>query len=206
MGRLKWASLVFACAAVALAVGAGAFTSVSADRGVEVAVVDDDEALLGVEKDESTGVVDGEPFHLLELTNRAPGSMQVESVSVSAASGGDAPIKVGRENDEIDRTLHLEASCTDKTASTGEDVTLTIAVTGDNVQITKHKDVMVTCNEPESEPEVEFNGCGNVKTGDGVTVTDRKTNNSGKGNGGLTAVKINGTWYENKNGCADNVG
>lgn len=200
MGKLKLASIVFAFAAVSLAVGAGAFSSVSADRGAEVAVVSDDQALLGVEEVDTTGVVDGGPFSVLELTDRGAGSMHVESVSVSSDSIDGPPIEV--DSAEIDGSVDVRCA----RSAEGTPVTLTVAVTGDNVQITKHKDVTVTCNEPEPEPEVEFKGCGNVKTGDGVTVTGRKTNNSGKGNGGLTAVKINGTWHENPNECADNVG
>jgi hypothetical protein len=52
----------------AMSIGTGAFSSVEADRGVEVSVVDDDEAYLGLDVENRIATV-GRPAEVVEITN-----------------------------------------------------------------------------------------------------------------------------------------
>ncbi|QAU12849.1 hypothetical protein EKH57_08985 [Halorubrum sp. BOL3-1] len=80
----------------ALSTGTGAFSSASAERGVEVSVVDDEmayvgyEALPGVEKDDDDNedqkkkltVKNGRYYALVRVANRFPGSAEIEIVNI----------------------------------------------------------------------------------------------------------------------------
>ena len=108
MGKLKLASIVFAFAAVSLVVGAGAFSSVSADRGVEVSVVDDDEAMLGIEDGPHAFPNGNEDRELLTVTNRFAQSVTVTARITDSGDGGVPTLK-----DSTDRkTMTLDSGDT----------------------------------------------------------------------------------------------
>jgi hypothetical protein len=174
------ALVVLAFAAVALfATGAFGFTSVSAERGVSVAVVDDESAFLGLPNDPAVDcTVGGSPeedckeLELLTVTNQfstgltalsvapAESEASVEDLAVSADVDDATPLQPG---DAV--TITGDVDC-----AAGETVTaeLTITVAGDGVEATKYdKEVRVDC---ERSDEVRFAGCGQVFVPDGYVV------------------------------------
>ncbi|MDZ7745789.1 MAG: hypothetical protein U5K28_04425 [Halobacteriales archaeon] len=64
-----------------LATGTFGFTSVSADRGVDISVVSDDEAFVGYQSSDKT-VEDGERVKLVNVTNRFSDEISVTDVRV----------------------------------------------------------------------------------------------------------------------------
>ena len=87
MNGRKFVSLVLAGAAVlTLAFGSGAFTSVSAERGVSVAVVSDENAYVGYESSDVV-VTDGESVDLVTVENRFAGEIAIEDVTVKEGDG-----------------------------------------------------------------------------------------------------------------------
>lgn len=88
-------------AVVLLATGTGAFSSVSAERGVDVAVVDDEHAYVAIQNDETVGLSGSDQYTHTYLTVRnrfpVPGEATVNvdtsssnglSVDLSSAAGG----------------------------------------------------------------------------------------------------------------------
>ena len=66
--------------------GTGAFDTVNANRGFDVSTADDDSALLGFEKKQTSGV-DGSTIELVELTNRVGQDLDSVSVEIIGTSG-----------------------------------------------------------------------------------------------------------------------
>jgi len=80
VNRRRLLALGFAAALLVSVTGSGGFAAASADRSVPVAVVDDDEAYLGIERDDAS---DG--TWNLTLTNRLGTG---ETLDVAAEVGG----------------------------------------------------------------------------------------------------------------------
>lgn len=199
--KLRYLSLVLVLLAALLATGTGAFTSVNGDRGMAVSVASDQRAMLGVDIDETDGVVGGDSFTVLDLIdNFSPGtSVQVTDVSVPSS----APIAVAGDSAgsalpaAVDDTS-VEATC-EETAD-DQTVTVTVTVEGDGLTVTKHKEVPVTCEERD----VTFDRCGQVESN--VAIDERIYENSGQGNSGngkLVAVIIDGDRIDNPNSCSE---
>ncbi len=66
--------------------GTGAFDTVNANRGFDVSTADDDSALLGFEKKQTSGV-DGSTIELIELTNQVGQDLDSVSVEIIGSSG-----------------------------------------------------------------------------------------------------------------------
>ena len=75
----------------AMTVGTGAFSSAQVERGVEVNVVDDEDAFVGYEtpRDGST-VSDGERITLVEVRNRFGANQEIATVGVGIEGGEEA--------------------------------------------------------------------------------------------------------------------
>lgn len=132
---------VLVVAIALLATGTGGFSSIEAERGVDVAVAEDEHALLGIEVAETEGTV-GNSFTLLKLFNNFDQDISVESVEAD----DKAPIDV--QSATVNGAVTVECL----SAVTSAEVDLTVSVTGDDVSITKYKDVEVTCNEATPTP------------------------------------------------------
>ncbi|UWG46461.1 Uncharacterized protein HSRCO_0159 [Halanaeroarchaeum sp. HSR-CO] len=86
MSALKTLSFALAVVAVTgLLVGSIGFGSVAAERGVSVAVVDDDSAYVGYESSDTT-VADGDRVAVVTVTNRLFDDVSVTNVSVESES------------------------------------------------------------------------------------------------------------------------
>lgn len=109
-------------ASLALAVGAGGFSSAAADRSIEVAVVSDEEAFLGFEQtlsntNTTTGTTDVE----VTITNQfAPGTtLETIEVTVDGRTARLGPLHSGEKATEhftdVDcgSTIHVDASDSD---------------------------------------------------------------------------------------------
>lgn len=206
----------FVLAAVLVATSTGGFSAMAADRGVQVSVVDDEHAFLGITVEDTEGTVGNAQFTLLKLTDNFGQDVDVDEVTVAS---DDAPIEVELPSAatatdgtylEMDDTLTVPVSCTEPT--TGKvDVTLHIVASGTGVTVVKDKTVAVECTTPtESNPEtgptdpetVQFRGCGNVVVPDGYEVETYVYYQSGSGDSA-------GTYTEQsteKNGPAKLVG
>jgi hypothetical protein len=152
MGHLKLASIVFAVAAVSLAVGTGALSSVSADRGVEISVADDDEALLGVttvgsdaiQSDGSTRSRD-----IVRITNRFADSITVDTTVTDP--GGRPVLETARLDDGSlaageQATLTAEIRCASGNSTSVETWTVHVTATGDGVSVETTTEVTVECS------------------------------------------------------------
>lgn len=220
-------------ALLALGIGSGSFTAMDADRGSNLDMVSDQQALLGVQVVQ-TEAATGETFTLLELTDRFEQDVDLDDVSIVGSAPivlhTDGPADIGGVGDP----LAVEAECTE----TGDEtVTVRIEAGGGDVQVTKEKDVGVNCTSDETVAVyLKFNGCGSVKVTadangavelpDDVDLSGQQTlhvysksqgtetiedllndlseSQAEAGPGGkLVAVTIDGELYVNPNNCAD---
>ena len=172
-GRKALSLALAGIAVMSLAFGTGAFTSVSAERGVSVSVVDDDRAYVGYNSNDVM-VTDHEDTDLVTVTNRFASDIEIEDVSVgssdsieeSALAVDDGPITPG----ESASITWDEPDCSVLTQST---VTMTVEVAGAGVWAkiygdTTTREFDVTCAPSEA---VRFNGVGTVR----VDAADRET-------------------------------
>jgi hypothetical protein len=165
MGTLKLVSGALAVLAVSLLVVGGAgFSQVSAERGVEIAVVNDSEAYVGYQAEDHS--VTGEDTKtLVTVTNRLPSEIDVVDVQVA----GDEELAVDLE--EYPRGIdpgdegHIRAglSCDEAVDTT---LSVTVSVAGEGVEANIYGETRsfdVECEPPEPEvTAVTFEGSGNA--------------------------------------------
>lgn len=128
MSRRGWILLVGATAALLVTTGTGAFSATVADRGVTVAVVDDDSAFLGF--DQSTDATDGTANLSVEVTNRFPGETELASVTVTV-DGDDrevGPIPSGEDRDASFSGVPCDAEVAVAASDSGVEVALNRSV------------------------------------------------------------------------------
>jgi hypothetical protein len=77
------AVVVGALLVVGTTVGTGGFSAMNADRGVDITVVDDDRAYLGVDRSPS-GTANGTTNLTVTITNRLGSGTTLESVTLTA--------------------------------------------------------------------------------------------------------------------------
>ncbi|MFC7131945.1 MULTISPECIES: hypothetical protein [Salinibaculum] len=96
MDRRRLALVALAVASLAAAVGSGAFSSVSAERGVYVSVVDDEDAYIAID-DQSLQC--GSPSENQLFQNRFGESMANVEVTVTVPEEADGSVKVSKAGD-----------------------------------------------------------------------------------------------------------
>ncbi|MFB6140280.1 MAG: hypothetical protein ABEJ26_07575 [Halosimplex sp.] len=203
----------------ALAFGSGGYSGVTADRTVDLAVVGDANAYLGVETLRTQGYVDGNPITVVRLTDRFPGDAVLESVSTSGAYLTVATATPA-DVDGASGPLPVRMSCRSPGSGT---VTVTVSVSDGTATATVERSAGVTCVQPEIR-RVEFRGCGNARieaddavypltatkvvvdpsTGESRTTTVTLTGDSkvrAGPDGKLVAIEAGGDRYENDNRC-----
>ena len=169
MNGRKFLSLLIASVAVlSLAFGSGAFTSVSAERGVSVSVVDDENAFVGYATSDRT-VSDGDRVTLVTVTNRMPGELTVTNVDISAGSMSFSNVNQPTMGVGETGAIAGDVSCS---AGSSEPVHVTVTVSGTGVWAkifsdsdTKEREFEVTCEAPQANSinSVEFKGAGQVR-------------------------------------------
>lgn len=141
--RLRYGALLALAVVVLLATSTGAYSS-TADRSATVDVVSDPDAYLGITT-EQTAATSGEEFTLFELTNRFGTDLDTLDVTV-AENGDDLTLEVtGAPSQLADGSSgSVEANVTCD-ADASEPVTVRIEASGEDVHVTKWKDVTVDC-------------------------------------------------------------
>jgi len=143
MKRRQFLFLFGAGSAAATSVGTGAFSSVEAERGVSVDVVDDEDAYLGIEQIEDTITV-GQQTEVAELKNQSGENLElvakVDSKGHSVEIDGGDNVQIveefetdeesGEESDDDDDihpggTAHVDVTCDEA----GED-SFTLSIRG----------------------------------------------------------------------------
>jgi hypothetical protein len=161
---LSTALLVFVAA-----VGTSGYGSASVDRSFDIDVVDDQDALFGVQAVETSGVVGGPTFLLAVPVDNTGGSLTIRSATVS---GPVSVVEAGPTG--------VAVACTAATAGS-EHVTLRMVVDVGNVWITTFTDITLTCTDPASvSPPTVSDGAGNVE--------DFEDSNEADENGGTDAL------------------
>ena len=133
----------------AMSVGTGAFSSVEADRGVEVNVVKDENAYLGLDDDAGEGIV--------RITNQFAGDLDL-TVTASLESG-DGDVEIGADEDDDEIEIEVELGGDESTATDKVDVTIP---TGNSA------DVIAECDGSGSQ-DLELSFMGEI-TDTGTTV------------------------------------
>lgn len=92
-------------------VGTSSFASVTSERGVEVAVVDDDAAFLGIEQ--TTNTTANETTVDMNISNQFAGNTTLETVTVDGEDHDAGPLEPGDsvtiESLECDESVEIEA-------------------------------------------------------------------------------------------------
>jgi hypothetical protein len=131
--RLLYGALIVV--ATSLLVGAGSFSTITADQGVDVDIAGDTSAYLGIEdRDPGQAIEDGPSVTVLALDDNFPADASVESatapdgapVSVTSATlGGDVRVQCTREtNGDTAVDLSLVAGSAGTTVRTTETVSI----------------------------------------------------------------------------------
>jgi hypothetical protein len=153
--RRLWLYGALTLLACSLMVGAGGYSTMAADRGVNLAVAEDSSAYLGIDDGSEVHLVDdGSSETALGLTNNFAQS----DPSVSASVPGEAPIEV------TDASFRdgVEVSC--KRVKDRASVPISLTATGSDTTVEVTRSVTVTCEAPPIETEdIKFTGCNNLK-------------------------------------------
>lgn len=163
MSALKTLSVALAVVAVTgLAVGSVGFGTATAERGVSVAVVDDDSAYFGYESSDMT-VADGDRVEVVTVTNRlfddvSVTNVTVESESVTFSDLGEPTLSPG-ESAAIEGTV-------DCAPGDSETVEVSVTLAGEGVIASIYGDTVtrefeVAC--ADTTPSATFLAAGNVR-------------------------------------------
>ena len=168
---------------VAVTAGTGAFSATATDRGIEVAVVDDDEAYLGIETEPVS--VPGNATTTVALatfTNRFPSAVDVsvtvtegtDSVPTVGALAGPGTLESGERG-----TLSADLTCDDSAAEARVD--LEVRATGPETSVELTRTVAVAC---EQRPECTETDKGDSDEETDVASTELGTDNAAETNAG----------------------
>jgi hypothetical protein len=183
MKRRNFILLLGGTSSGAMSVGTGAFSSMEAERGVEVNVVEDDDAYVGYRESDKTVPADlrGDgALHLVTVTNRFREAVSI--VDVTVGDGADVLAEVSYDGSELGTgekeniTGHVEG------LPPGESVEIEVTVTVEGAGVTAQlfgdtETRQFTIERADQdvalkETEVEFFGGGNAEIlGDDRTVT-----------------------------------
>jgi hypothetical protein len=166
-----------------LSVGTSAFSSAEAERGVEVAVVEDADAFVGYKESDKTvpaDLRDDGALHLVTVTNRFRDEISI--VDVAIGDGSSVLTEVSYDDSEFGSGEKVEITGRVAGLAPGEsvEVELTVTVEGAGVTAQLFGDTETrrfTIERAEQdvalqETEVEFFGAGNAEIlGDDQTVT-----------------------------------
>ena len=141
----------------AMSVGTGAFSSVEAERGVEVNVVDDEDAYLGLDDDAGEGLV--------RIKNQFAEDLTLTVTAALASGSGEVDIEVDEEgeseadgDDEDDHEdageIEIEIGLDDEGDDSSHDDSVEVTIPTGNFL-----DVIAECDEAgEATLELDFSG------------------------------------------------
>ncbi|AUX08760.1 hypothetical protein AArcSl_1125 [Halalkaliarchaeum desulfuricum] len=172
MSPLTRLSVLFAVLGILLLVaGTGGFSAMTADRGVDVSVVPDDEAYVGIEK-VGDQVYEDDRIHLLTITNQFASEMDELSVTVDGESDVIVTglVKPGETSLSPGERTNVTAECTRTTERGSVELDITGEAGAASFDITREIDV----------------DCG--PTTDTESETLENVNTTGDGTGNLTVT------------------
>jgi hypothetical protein len=123
-------------AVASLALSTGGFSATIADRGVSVAVVDDDQAYLGVDL-ETTDASNGTANLSVTVANRFPADTTLTAVEVEAGGETRTPLAGGA-------TVTTGDATTVRFANVSCGSTVSVTASGDGVAVTLSRPVECT--------------------------------------------------------------
>jgi hypothetical protein len=135
VSRRGWLVLGAAVVVLATTAGTGAFSTVGAERGVQVAVVDDDNAYLGVVI--AANATGNDTTANITVTNQFPDGTTLTSITATGPDGTTSltPNDGALETGETTSATIQNATC---------DSTITIHANGPGVQVTIDRPVDCT--------------------------------------------------------------
>lgn len=154
MHRRRLLALAVILTALAATTGTGGYTSTAADRGLGVAVLEDDRMLLGVDTaapDLAAG--SHEDVVLLEIRNQFGADTTLSSIDAEVATADATPaVTVHTETvatpDELagggSGAVTVDVECTGEETAT-ESVTVTVTAADDTQRFTATRETTVTC-------------------------------------------------------------
>ncbi|MFP8956488.1 hypothetical protein ACLI4Y_07155 [Natrialbaceae archaeon A-CW3] len=146
-GRKALSLTVAIVAVIALLTASGAYSSITADRGLQVSVVDDDQAYLAIEKNDPGEVKENETVRLFNVTNQFSSKIDV-TVDFTEEPDGLEPDTVDREGLESGDVINVSAKCTD----TDQDMMVAFTVSAEsesaNVETDERK-MKLTCTSSD---------------------------------------------------------
>jgi hypothetical protein len=156
--RRQWlyASLVVLIAVVV--VSTGSFAAMTSQRTVDVQVVEDEKAFLGVETIATTAEV-GHRVTVLRVTDNFEQDVDLDRVGLPAPGEPVALVTTGPA--ELEPHHDIVVTCTRSAAN--DLVEFSIAAHGPSVSVDKTKTVALSCElQPIRATDVVFDGCGNA--------------------------------------------
>jgi len=189
MKRRHFILLLGGASSGALGIGTGAFSSVEADRGVEVNVVEDENAYLGLKRlPAADSVTVGDETDVVKITNQFADGLDL-SVIIDEQGGGideievEDPVEIVDEADEDesdgeDLPTGIKAHVSVKCDSPGDtSFTLTFSGHAGGASVDKTRTFSIHCDPEEND-----------ETATGSDVTDSIT--GVKFNGGSEKIRI----------------
>jgi uncharacterized membrane protein len=151
-GGRRLAAVLAVVAVALLSTGSGAFTAAQLDRGMEVNVVEDEEAFLAVEEldprleADVNSSTDHADVELVRLTNQfAEQDLTVEVDINEGSNGPDATSEPTAESISSGETETVTAAVECPAGASSEDWTIDITAEGDGVEIQLTRTVEVSC-------------------------------------------------------------
>lgn len=186
MKRRHFILLLGGASSGALGIGTGAFSSVDADRGVEVNVVEDENAYLGLERlPAADSVTVGDKTEVVKITNQFADGLDLSVIIDDPGDGIDEieveePVEIveeddGDESEGEELSPGNEAYISVECATPG-DTSFTLSFSGDagGASVDKTRTFEITCESTDTTCETCESG------GTELTVTDVEFLNSGK--------------------------
>lgn len=146
MGQIKYVSLALAAVAVvSIVVGGISFSSVAAERGVQVNVVDDDRAYLGLEQVEQNPQVDTRTT-IIEVSNQFSSELALRISQVSGTE--DVELEQSELTIGAGESADLDVTCTE---SGERDVTLNFVGSAAGSTVDATRTYTIDCQEPAGQ-------------------------------------------------------
>ena len=172
MTRLRRASFALVVLAAVLATGTGAFSTVGAERTFEVGVAEQDEALLGVENEETVSIEYGvnqqgdkgggagrvsREVELLTITNHHTDTLHVRVTTNDATRGQpptflDESVYVGSLQRGTDVAVRGDVVCAGASDEDELPVTITAETSDGAFNVTTTEEIRVECERHTPKP------------------------------------------------------
>jgi hypothetical protein len=140
--------ILAALASVSLVASTGGITAISADRGLGVAVVSDDDAYLEIDVRKTEEYVN-RSFEVLRLEDQFSQDVDLEHISIS----GTNKVSLVAAPKEMDSHTDIRVKCTE---AGGTDVTFDITVGTQGVTANLERTIHVICREDDDEDDTEI--------------------------------------------------